>query len=706
MNQRRFSREVAGRKLACFAAAFSFALLLLCLFLRQPAVGLIAAAVSAVICFAVLWSFTDFGSALRIVIPALLCAMLVFRLEVAPRYRKALALDGERGSFTLEVSDEPTHGSYYTVLDGRLLGEHEGIRASVVIYHPDAAAHPGDVLNFYGRASVQNDEYFNSSAAESRFLTLRVSEDHFSVEHADKTPLRYIPLHFSLFLRETLTDRFEGDQGGLVAALLSGSKAEMSRPFRNALSLSGTSHVTAVSGMHVGLIAALMLYLLGRRYGLLAAVPVMVFFGMATGLNPPVLRALLMAIVSLGSYWFDRENDTITSIMASLLLILLVDPLAVLSVSLQLSFASVLGIVLMNEPISRTITSYLPVQWTEKQPVQNIITAVSVSLAASIGAMPVSAVYFTRLSIIAPLTNLAVLWLVPIIMGLGAVFVALALLWPFAAQILSWTLELCLRLFIVLTDGFAKLPFSTISSREMLPLAAVLLFSLFLLFGYMIRPKRRVLCVSLLSLVLTSAIAFHTIDKSGRLDVVVHDSGLTLLRCGSKTAAIVDTTSFDDYAVNDYWSTLYDWGLLEADQMILNDRQSLDVALPSAKQIAFTDEPETDSGSISISPIARSCVSISAKGRSILWACGTTQGNVLADYGVQPVDLLILDGRLAGDYVQTARLLDFVSPSRTIVCRPDEDWSFNYTYILDRLFEGRLDMIHEGESLALSYPLR
>ena len=62
MNERRFSREVAGRKLACFAAAFSFALLLLCLFLRQPAVGLIAAAVSAAICFAVLWSFTDFGS--------------------------------------------------------------------------------------------------------------------------------------------------------------------------------------------------------------------------------------------------------------------------------------------------------------------------------------------------------------------------------------------------------------------------------------------------------------------------------------------------------------------------------------------------------------------------------------------------------------------------------------------------------------------
>lgn len=75
----------------------------------------------------------------------------------------------------------------------------------------------------------------------------------YDIERAKGFSLRYAPIRFSHFLREKIYSFIGGDEGGLIAALLTGNTDGISNIFKKALSLSGTSHITAVSGMPCGI---------------------------------------------------------------------------------------------------------------------------------------------------------------------------------------------------------------------------------------------------------------------------------------------------------------------------------------------------------------------------------------------------------------------------------------------------------------------
>ncbi len=692
---------MAGRKLACFAAAFSFILLLLCLTLRRPTLGLWLAGAAAAALFVLMAVFAGVVRAFVTVGLAAACAVFLFQFDVETYYQQAQSLVETEDVFTIEVTDFPTHGSYYTVIDGFLQGRYRGARVSAVIYEAAFDAAPGDHVVCTGAASIQSGEYFVSSAAERRFVTIRVQDGDAELEKAERIALRYVPLHVSQKLRDTLRQYFSCDSLGLLSALLTGSKAELSKPFKNALALSGTSHITAVSGMHVGLIAALMLYLLGRRRGMAAALPIMLFFGLATGMNPPVMRALLMTTVAVGAYSFEREGDNLTTVMFALLVILLFDPCAVLSLSLQLSFASVLGIMTLNAPIRRTMEAYLSVSLSERPWVRRAILAVSVSIPATVGALPVSAFYFPRMSVISPLTNLAVLWLVPLLMGGGVLFAAFAPLWPVGAKMMAGALELMLRLFAAIVQFFARLPFSSISTRDALLLPAFALSAVFLILGYRIRPKHRKAAVAVLALILAALVSLRVVQRFQTLDVAVCESGLTLVRCGFRTVAMADGAELDQYALDDYLETLFEWGRLEADCLLAPDD------MPGAGELAseIRTDQSFDVGAISLEAHDGCCLILADK-KAVVRLIGLERGSALADFGLpQEVDLLILDDALAGDYYQMRRVREILTPAHASICGSTRRLKENDRRALLELLGCPVDETGRG-STVLHYSLR
>lgn len=138
---------------------------------------------------------------------------------------------------------------------------------------------------------------------------------------------------------------FPEDVEGFLIALLTGDKQGLSYSLKNALSRSGIYHVVAVSGMHVSLLAGLIMLLCANKRTLCAAlgIPAVWFFVLLTGAGASSVRAGVMQTVLLLSGLARRERDSWTAFSLAGLLLLAENPWAIRNVGLLLSFASTAG---------------------------------------------------------------------------------------------------------------------------------------------------------------------------------------------------------------------------------------------------------------------------------------------------------------------------------------------------------------------------
>ena len=169
------------------------------------------------------------------------------------------------------------------------------------------------------------------------------------------------------------------------------------------------SHLFAVSGLHCAFLLTLLSLLVGHRRRLLAAVgtAVLIFYMFMVGLTPSVVRACIMQFFLLLAPLLKRDADPITSLAAALGLILLVNPYAAASVSLQLSFGAMLGLILVTPRVYGFFRA-------RKQPQARLAakacTFLTGTLSSTLGAMvftvPLTAYYFGVFSAVSPLTSL------------------------------------------------------------------------------------------------------------------------------------------------------------------------------------------------------------------------------------------------------------------------------------------------------------
>ena len=240
--------------------------------------------------------------------------------------------------------------------------------------------------------------------------------------HPDRLPLRLYPRRFSHWLQGNLEALYQGDVCALLQALTTGQRRGMSDYFRNALSRSGLSHMTAVSGMHVVFFMSVFLWLPGdRRWKLAAAYPLMLLFALCTGLAPSVVRASVMEGILLLGELSRRRYDPPTSLAVALFLLLVQNPWAAGSAGLQLSFAAVAGIHLLLPRLTpqmgpkmewKGMAGWLLRRWWKLR------QSAALTLSATVFTLPLCAYYFGAVSVIAPFSNLLVLWTVaPLMLG-------------------------------------------------------------------------------------------------------------------------------------------------------------------------------------------------------------------------------------------------------------------------------------------------
>lgn len=306
----------------------------------------------------------------------------------------------------------------------------------------------------------------------------------------------YFPKTIAHALKEATARAFPADVFPFAQALMLGDKQvlyaeDLDIPLRDA----GILHTVAVSGMHLTYLLGFVRLFFGRRKrAAVIALPLMAVFAVMAGCSASILRAAFMAALLLFAPVLGRENDPPTALLTALALLLACNPFAAGSVGLQLSFGSMAGIFLLSEPIYRFLMKrFLPSKRNVKKWIRATGNFVLATIATSIGAMaftvPLSALHFGSVSLVAPVTNLFVLWILPMCF-LGSYLTALAgLLWPLAGQALAWLVAWPLRYLLAAADLLARLPGATLSTGN--PLVVLWLVFVYVLFAVTYRLSVR-----------------------------------------------------------------------------------------------------------------------------------------------------------------------------------------------------------------------
>ncbi|MBL7962235.1 MAG: ComEC/Rec2 family competence protein [Flavobacteriales bacterium] len=267
----------------------------------------------------------------------------------------------------------------------------------------------------------------------------------------------------------------------LAKALVLGFRDELTPEQRSGFVRSGTMHVLALSGLHVGILYGVLLFLLsflGERTiqrMLRGALILLGIWGYAflTGGSPSVLRASVMFSLFAVAGMVGRGRDALNSLSAAAFILLLIDPGMLHQLSFQFSFLAVLGIILFYDPLRRVwepAYRWLELPWS----------ILCVSIAAQVMTTPLSLLVFKAFPT----------WFLPanilVVSGIGIIVCGSALVLllgpvPVVGSMLAWLVGGALHLVSYVTDGIAQWPMAypaiRISTAQSLLMYALVLFA-------------------------------------------------------------------------------------------------------------------------------------------------------------------------------------------------------------------------------------
>lgn len=293
----------------------------------------------------------------------------------------------------------------------------------------------GDEVFFTAVLSAETSDdgaLFDSTKANRVFLSgwVEDAEDFRLVRREERSVAK------SLFsARETAADRLLSemtqDVRPLLRAMCLGDKSDLSNDVTMHFRRSGVSHLLVVSGLHMSIVAMGVYGFLrkcraGRRGASIAALTALWLFAMLVGFHPSVVRACVLNTMVLSGNLFRRRADGLNSLGGGLLLLWLVNPFCVYDVGLWLSFGATYGLLRMLPAMMRACNAFFKAHNTGvfERPLRFAAESLCVTLAATLPILPICAIVFGEISLIAPLTNLL------------AVFPATLLLWSAAAGLL------------------------------------------------------------------------------------------------------------------------------------------------------------------------------------------------------------------------------------------------------------------------------
>lgn len=254
-------------------------------------------------------------------------------------------------------------------------------------------------------------------------------------------------------MSKTLESLYLPRQDQLLKAMLLGEKRALSYELKEILNQTGTRHIVAISGVHIGIIMGALLLLAGsmgfsKKGAVVWAVFLVSFYILLIGASPSAIRAGIMGSLLVSALVLGRGSRSQNTIVLAGLLMLLWEPQFLRSISFQLSFLAVLGIIFLKAGFDRLLVA-----------IPNILKVrdiLSISLAVQIALWPVLSYHFGRFSLVAPLVNLLIMPVLPILVIGGLVSVGVGVFWLGLGQVISWPVWLFGKYLLGVVDWFAQ----------------------------------------------------------------------------------------------------------------------------------------------------------------------------------------------------------------------------------------------------------
>ncbi len=270
-----------------------------------------------------------------------------------------------------------------------------------------------------------------------------------------------IPYKKYLFLlRKKISDEicnlYKGESKHFIKALILGERKDLDKAIVKDFINSGIVHVLAVSGLHVGFIAAIFFIVFGRfnifMKGIFTIIAIVLFM-FISGLHPSVIRASVMAVLMILAMLSGRKYSPFNILALAALLLLVSNPAELFDPGFQLSFAAVFSILFFYPPMERYAASLN----ISSEMSLRILKLLLLTFAAQLGTLPITLIYFKKLSLISFFVNLIA---VPLI-GLIVAFAVASLIFSTFSFYLGLLLATTNRLLIDIMFYLAKLSANT-----------------------------------------------------------------------------------------------------------------------------------------------------------------------------------------------------------------------------------------------------
>lgn len=271
-------------------------------------------------------------------------------------------------------------------------------------------------------------------------------------------------------LREIINYGLSEPEAGLAGAIVLGDKRSITDDLRQQFSQSGLSHIMAISGLHISILAILVMNLLlgaglPRKKAFWLAVLFLSVYIVLIGLPASALRAGLMGFLALYAMNIGRLNKLTNSLVFAAAAMLLFNPKLLRDdISFQLSFLAVFGIAYVYPILDgwfEIFSKFFSKFSKNLQSTARIIYgAFGITLAAQVFTLPIIAFNFSIISIIAPAGNLLVLWALPLLISLVLTALILSLMLPQFAVLFFLPAGLLLKYVVFIVERSTKLPYA------------------------------------------------------------------------------------------------------------------------------------------------------------------------------------------------------------------------------------------------------
>ena len=503
----------------------------------------------------------------------------VHQAEVQKDYFRNV--EAEASYYVARVYDYPTErpNSIRTVLELEYQFDDSlpscPVSGKVMAYFPKSdsafALHYGDLIAIPApirevTPPLNPEEFDYRAYLERKGITGQVylkEEDWFDLQTNDANPIYAFSYHFrDILLASLQRSGLSDNEFGVAAAILLGYDDNLADEVRKNYVAAGSMHILCVSGMHVGIIYLLASFLLGflnrkkwqktlKQVLLLALIW---FYALIAGLSPSILRASLMISFVIIGEILRRKGFIINSIAASAFILLCMNPNNLFEIGFLLSYAAVMGIVVLQRPIYNLL-------YVKNKLLDKAWQITAVALAAQISTIPFTLFYFHQFTTYFWLSNLFMTPISFVVVISGMVLLLVSWI-PYLNALVGYLVWGAVYVMNWVVAKIESIPYSIIKGLYVndFEFALLLVGLLLLMLTFVLRKRRMFIAMLSALLVMMASVAF-------RLYSADYQQGITVFSLRNHTA--VDFVRGGEH-------------ILLADSALMADESTLDYSMKGA----------------------------------------------------------------------------------------------------------------------------